>query len=123
MIAQTLAFGLPGYQEMVIILIVGLLIFGRRLPEVGKSVGKTIIEFRKGLQSLKDQIREDEDFKEIGSAARDLRSAVDDAATVPRQLGDPAQFLDSLTDEDAASLGPDDENSSSDVDKPPPEQL
>ncbi|MDP6930849.1 MAG: twin-arginine translocase TatA/TatE family subunit, partial [Planctomycetota bacterium] len=64
MIAQTLAFGLPGYQEMVIILIVGLLIFGRRLPEVGKSVGKTLIEFRKGLQSLKDQIREDEDFKE-----------------------------------------------------------
>ena len=123
MIAQTLAFGLPGYQEMVIILVVGLLIFGRRLPEVGKSIGRTFIEFRKGLQSLKDQFREDEDLREIGSAARDLRSAMDDATTVPRQLGDPAQFLDSLTDEDAASPGPDDDALPPEADEALPKQL
>jgi sec-independent protein translocase protein TatA len=38
-------FGVDG----LVILVVGLLIFGRRLPEVGKNVGKTIVEFKKGL--------------------------------------------------------------------------
>src|SRR4051794_15556370 len=38
-------FGVDG----LIILAVGLLIFGRRLPEVGKNLGKTIVEFKKGL--------------------------------------------------------------------------
>src|SRR5579862_6927879 len=32
-----------------VILVVGLLIFGRRLPEVGKNLGRTIVEFKKGL--------------------------------------------------------------------------
>ena len=31
------------------VLVVGLLIFGRRLPEVGKNLGRTIVEFKKGL--------------------------------------------------------------------------
>ena len=38
-------FGVDG----IIILALGLLIFGRRLPEVGKNLGKTIVEFKKGL--------------------------------------------------------------------------
>src|SRR4051812_28046782 len=38
-------FGVDGF----VILILGLLIFGRRLPEVGKNLGKTIVEFKKGL--------------------------------------------------------------------------
>jgi sec-independent protein translocase protein TatA len=38
-------FGVDG----LVILVVGLLIFGRRLPEVGKNVGRTIVEFKKGL--------------------------------------------------------------------------
>ena len=38
-------FGVDG----IIILAIGLLIFGRRLPEVGKNLGKTIVEFKKGL--------------------------------------------------------------------------
>jgi sec-independent protein translocase protein TatA len=38
-------FGVDG----LIVLAIGLLIFGRRLPEVGKNLGKTIVEFKKGL--------------------------------------------------------------------------
>ena len=54
----TLAFfaGGLGPLEIGVILVVALLIFGRRLPEVGKSLGKGIIEFKKGLQGIEDDI-------------------------------------------------------------------
>ena len=54
----TLAFWMPGPMEMVIILIVGLLLFGRRLPEVGRSLGKSIVEFKKGVKGIEDEIEE-----------------------------------------------------------------
>jgi sec-independent protein translocase protein TatA len=47
---HTLAFfsNLMGVDGIVL-LVLGLLIFGRRLPEVGKNIGQTIVEFKKGL--------------------------------------------------------------------------
>ena len=47
-------FGMPGWGEMLIFAAVGLLIFGKRLPEVGKSLGKGIMEFKKGLSGVVD---------------------------------------------------------------------
>jgi len=49
-----LAFGLPGGLEWVAIAMVGLLIFGKRLPSVARSVGSSIIEFKKGISDIKD---------------------------------------------------------------------
>ena len=49
-------FGMPGGMEMVIILVIGLLLFGRRLPEVGRSLGKSIVEFKKGVKGIEDEI-------------------------------------------------------------------
>lgn len=52
----SLAFiSLPGGIEWVVILIIGLLLFGRRLPEIGRSFGKTITEFKKGMQSIDEE--------------------------------------------------------------------
>lgn len=61
-------FNMLGGPEFVIILIVGLILFGGRLPDVGKSVGKTLIEFRKGLRDLKKDIGLDE----VSDLRRDL---------------------------------------------------
>ncbi len=53
----TLAFlGHLGPWEILIILVIALLIFGKRLPEVGKSLGKGIVEFKKGLHGVEDEI-------------------------------------------------------------------
>lgn len=54
---QTLGF-LPnlGWPEMLIIGIVMLLLFGRRLPEVGRSLGEGIVSFKKGLKEVGDEI-------------------------------------------------------------------
>lgn len=38
--------------EWIILLVLGLLIFGRRLPEIGRSIGKTIVEFKKGMNEV-----------------------------------------------------------------------
>jgi sec-independent protein translocase protein TatA len=41
-------------MEMMVVGIVAVLLFGRRLPEVGRSLGKGIVEFKKGLRGLED---------------------------------------------------------------------
>ena len=49
-------FGMPGGIEWIVILIVALLIFGKRLPEVMKSMGKGIVEFKKGVKGVEDEV-------------------------------------------------------------------
>jgi sec-independent protein translocase protein TatA len=52
-----MALGWPGPLEMVILAGLGLLIFGKRLPEVGRSVGKTIVEFKKGMREVEEELK------------------------------------------------------------------
>lgn len=55
----TLAFGMPGGMEWMVLLVLGLLIFGRRLPEVGRSLGRGIVEFKRGIKGIDDDIDEE----------------------------------------------------------------
>ncbi|MHC4107517.1 MAG: Sec-independent protein translocase subunit TatA/TatB [Planctomycetota bacterium] len=54
-----LAFGLPGHGEWIILLVLGLLIFGRRLPDVARSIGRSIVEFKRGIRAVDDDIEQE----------------------------------------------------------------
>ncbi len=57
-----------GPWEMALLLLLALLLFGKRLPEVGKALGKGIVEFKKGVKGIEDEI-EDASSKPASSPA------------------------------------------------------
>lgn len=61
-------FGL-GWQEIVIILVIALIIFGpKRLPELGKSLGQAIRGFREGTTKATEEAKKE--LKEIEKSVK-----------------------------------------------------
>ena len=58
------AFGMPGGWEWIIVLVVAVLIFGRRLPEIARGIGKSLTEFKKGVKEAQNEVT-----KEVEDAA------------------------------------------------------
>ena len=60
-----------GWQELLVIGVVAVLIFGRRLPEVGRSLGQGLMEFKKGLKGVKKDVKDAVDeADDVASQAR-----------------------------------------------------
>ena len=110
-----LALIFPSGQEWIIILIVGIVLFGRRLPEVGKQVSKAIIQLRQGMQRLRDEIDLDEDFREVKDTVTDIGEDLHDSVDAPRVSMDPQHLLEDLTDEALASPAPEQEEDVQDI--------
>lgn len=55
---NSLAFLNLGPTEIIVILVIALIIFGSRLPQVGKNLGKGIVEFKKGLAGVEDDLNQ-----------------------------------------------------------------
>jgi sec-independent protein translocase protein TatA len=45
-----------GFPEMLILMGIAVLLFGKRLPEVGRSLGKAIVEFKRGLSGAAEEL-------------------------------------------------------------------
>lgn len=69
---HTLALlGPLGGWEVALLLVLGLLIFGGRLPEVAKNMGKGIVEFKKGLKGIEEEVESAGDGKETPRIAKE----------------------------------------------------
>ncbi|MBI1369823.1 MAG: twin-arginine translocase TatA/TatE family subunit [Planctomycetes bacterium] len=78
---------MPGGSEWIVILVVALLIFGKRLPEVGKSLGKGIVEFKKGLKGVEDDI-DDVDGEIDDAASRKTKKRTDQLESQQHVVGE-----------------------------------
>jgi len=90
-------FGI-GMPEMILILVVALIVLGpQKLPDIAKSMGRAMLEFRKAASEFKESMGIDTEMKEVRKAFdemnSDLKKAVDmkpDSAAsvpVPQDLG------------------------------------
>ena len=98
--AANLAFIFPSGQEMIVLLVVGVMLFGRRLPEVGRAAAKTVIQLRQGLNKLKDEMDLDESVGELKDQVREVQNTVTSSVEAPRRaIQDPGGALLDLTNE------------------------
>ena len=80
--------GQLGFQELIVIFIIALLVFGpKKLPELGKSLGKGLREFKRATNELKstwdDQLKDAE--SEISSTTKDFRDIQKDLNKTMRE--------------------------------------
>ena len=63
-----------GLLEMLIVMGVAVLLFGKRLPEVGRSLGRGIVEFKKGLNGVADELDDSSSSGSISSYSSNYSS-------------------------------------------------
>ncbi len=87
-----------GLPELIIILVIALIIFGpRKLPELGRSLGKSIGEFRKASNELKstleEEIRLEEQKEQRAKVEAEQASAVQAGSMTQPPLGSDASTV------------------------------
>ncbi len=92
-------FGI-GMPEMILILAVALIVIGpKKLPDLAKSLGRALGEFRKATRELKDSIDIDDELQEARASFDTLKHDIDVAAdeTVSRDGPTPASTVEDVS--------------------------
>jgi len=72
-------------MHILVLLLIGVLLFGKRLPEIGRSLGKGLMEFKKGLNDIKQEVDVAAYAEPTSSRAMSRYSADDyDEPTAPK---------------------------------------
>jgi TatA/E family protein of Tat protein translocase len=106
-------FGSIGFPELLVILTIALLVFGpKKLPEIGRSIGKAMREFRKTSDEIKERIEEEINAEEFREMKRDINQLTDfssgtgskpsSSPTKPASVSDPYRDLEAELPSDKA---------------------
>lgn len=84
-------FGMGG-GEILVIFLLALLLFGpRKLPEIGRALGKTMAEFRKATQEFRVSLEREVELDKLREAKKDVADATSlTEPRAPRPPGPPA---------------------------------
>jgi sec-independent protein translocase protein TatA len=73
-----------GWTEMLILGVIGLLLFGKRLPEVARNLGKGMMEFKKGMYDLQDEVNTASRSTFSTAQSRPIPTETREEATAPK---------------------------------------
>jgi Sec-independent protein translocase protein TatA len=89
--AAFLAFIGPfGFGEVVLVFVIGLLLFGRDLPKVGRQLGRAVADLRRSFQGFRDELDRDADFRAAREAFDEARHGIGSA----RRAADPRRWIE-----------------------------
>jgi len=98
-----------GWQEMFLLVVIGLLLYGRDLPTAGRKLGKVVAQLKRTFQDFKDQMDRDDSLREVRKSIDEAKREVENVTAVPRAIADPGRALRNLTHEAMATpLPPED---------------
>ncbi len=106
-------FGTLGMPELILIFVVALLLFGpRKMPQIGKSVGRALSEFRRASNEFKRTIEDEvasDDLRDVGQDLKGLRDIGNDIKDLKRTIEKPIETtikkaLETPTDDEATAV-------------------
>lgn len=104
-LARVLSFlDMIGGSEMLILLVIGLLMYGRDLPQVGRKVGNVVAQLRRGMNDFKDQIDRESSVRDLKQTVQETLYDIRRVAAVPRVLMDPANAVRQLAEQGMQSI-------------------
>ena len=87
--------GSIGMPELIIIFVIALIIFGpRKLPELGRSLGKSIAEFKKASNELKSTLEEEIRLEEQRTTLEEKKAQTVTAQTVTAPPANPTPLVE-----------------------------
>ncbi|MBW2108867.1 MAG: twin-arginine translocase TatA/TatE family subunit [Deltaproteobacteria bacterium] len=93
-------FGM-GMPEILLILAIALIVLGpKKLPEIAKSLGRGIAEFKKATQDFKQSIEVDNDFKQAKETLQDIKKDVESTVRETVAEGAASVETDDTDDDD-----------------------
>ena len=98
-------------------LVIGLLLYGRNLPDAGRSLGRVMAQLKRSFQDFKNQLDRDGELGDVKQALKDTAREMKSITKVPRAMSNPSDALRDLTNE-AMSSSVDDDSELDDVKAP-----
>lgn len=99
---------------MFLMLVIGLLLYGRNLPDAGRSLGRVMAQLKRSFNDFKYQLDRDGELGDVKQALKDTAREMKSIAKVPRAVSNPSDALRDLTNE-AMSSSVDDHDEPDDV--------